>query len=94
MVDNLSIDFLWHSLVKASVSSFHVKDRNLPSFRRECRQATIGVTEHQHRIEAFCFEKLIKFGDRVPDRVRSGLSGCVQEHIGASDLHVLKEYLV
>src|ERR1700722_3691501 len=53
MIHNPTVNLLGDPLVEAPVSRLHVEDGNLQSLCRQCGQATVCITEYQHRIRLY-----------------------------------------
>ena len=94
MIDDLAVGLLRHPLIEASVSRLHVKDRDLSSLGRNCRQAAVGIAEDQERLRLRLRQHRIELDDSVADGLR-GVGACgVQEMVRLADLQVGEEDLV
>src|SRR5690606_32082186 len=90
----LPVRFLRHTLIKAAVSGFHMKDRNLSFLCRNCAETAVGIPQYQERVGLFRLQDGINGNQYTPYRFRCVLSGRFQKVIGLSDTQVLKKYLI
>ena len=100
MIDDPPIDLLRHALVEAAVPSLHVEDRNLPTLRRDHRQAAVGVAEDEERLGLLRREHVVDSADDPPDRLRGASrlagegGGRIEEVIRPLHPQILEEDLI
>ena len=80
MVDNPAIDFLRYAHVETTVACFHVEHGNLAPFRRNSRQAAVGVAEQQHCFGAAALEHAVDLNDDFADRLSRRSAGSIEDH--------------
>ena len=94
MIHYFSVDLFWNSLVKATISSLHVEDRNLFTLCRNHRNTTISITIQQYSVRFYFLHQLIRLTNYVGYRFRRILTGSTQKIIRLTDAKFLKEYLI
>ena len=50
VIDHLPIQLFRHTLIKAAIAGFHVKDGNLAALGRDDGEARVGVAVKKHRV--------------------------------------------
>ena len=96
VVHDAPVRLFGHTLIKATVTGFHVEDRHLAALGGYHRQTAVGVAQHQHGFGFLFGQHTIHRGDQVADRVgRTGAAfGAVQKVVRLSNTQVVKEHLV
>jgi hypothetical protein len=94
VIHDASIDFLWDSLIEATISRFHVKYRYSPPFGGNYGHATIGVAKYQHRIRFDIGQHPVDGPDHVADGLRRSRPGALQKVVGLSQPQIIEEDLV
>ena len=71
MVNDASIGFLWHALVKATVACLHVEDGDLSTLGGDHGQAAIGVAQDEHGLRPNISQYLVHRNNHIANRMRS-----------------------
>jgi hypothetical protein len=94
MVDDAPIRFLWHSLVEAAVTGFHMENGDLPSFSRDHGQAAVRVPEDQHGLRIFLNQDPVDGLNDISDGFSHATGSATKKMARFSDAKVVEEDLV
>src|SRR5262245_3407662 len=94
MIDDPTVNLLRYSLIEATVTCFHVENRQLAALRGNSGEATVGVTQHQECVKSVLGQQSIDFDDHLSDRLRGTLAGSSEKQIGSSDFEITEEDIV
>jgi len=85
VIDDTAVNFFRHALVKTSIARFHMKYRDLASFRWNCDQTTVRIAKKQQCVGLFLREHLIRVRDDIAYRSRKTFGRSAQEIVRFAD---------
>jgi len=94
MIEHFAVEFLGNALIKTTVTSLHVEDRDLPPLRGDYRQTGVCIAVKKNGIGLLHLEHRIGLADDLGNCLRCGFTRGTQEVIRLTNLQVLEEDLV
>ena len=93
-IHNPAVCLLRQTLVLATVSGFHVKDRNMQTLGRDSRQAGIGIPENQQCIGLYLCHQLIRAIDNIADGCAQIIANGIHIYFRSVQFQILKKHTV
>ncbi|BDW85755.1 hypothetical protein MACH21_19320 [Roseicyclus marinus] len=94
VIHNPPIQLLRNSLVKATVSGLHVKDRNLPAFCRNHGQAGVRIAIEKDGIRLLARDNLVGSNNDLTYGFRDSFTLCFKKMVRTTNSKVIEENLV
>ena len=90
-VHNASVCLFWQTLVFATVSCFHMEDRDMKPLGTNYAQAGVGIAQNQYGIRLHLHHQMVTLGDDVAHGLTQVVAHGLHIDVGVSQFEVLEE---